>query len=172
MRSLTLATAITLTRIFLIPVFMLLVLSPIKYGSTVAAAIFALAAVTDSLDGYAARLRKEVTKFGQLIDPLADKLLVTAALFTLVQLGRLSSWVAIIIVGREFAVSGLRMVAAVEGVVISASKLGKIKTVLQMVAVVAVLLQWPGDQFLIHLAAVVTVISGINYFRDNRNIFH
>ena len=125
-----------------------------------AAVIFAIAALTDSLDGYAARMRKEVTRFGQLIDPLADKLLVTAALFTLVEMGRVSSWIAIIIVGREFAVSGLRIVAAVEGVVIPASTLGKVKTALQMVAIVALLLQWPVGPFLMILATVFTVLSG------------
>ncbi|NLA59203.1 MAG: CDP-diacylglycerol--glycerol-3-phosphate 3-phosphatidyltransferase [Firmicutes bacterium] len=167
----TLATAITFARILLIPVFMFLVSSQLQYGDTAAAVIFAIAALTDSLDGYAARMRKEVTRFGQLIDPLADKLLVTAALFTLVEMGRVSSWIAILIVGREFAVSGLRIVAAVEGVVITASTLGKVKTALQMVAIVALLLQWPFGPFLMMLATVFTVLSGVEYFHNSRGLF-
>lgn len=171
MRPLTLATVITFIRILLIPVFMFLVTSSLSYGDTAAAIIFAIAALTDSLDGYAARMRKEVTRFGQLVDPLADKLLVTAALFTLVEMGRVSSWIAILIVGREFAVSGLRIIAAVEGIVIPASSLAKVKTALQMVAIVALLLQWPFGPFLIWIATVVTVISAIDYFYHARGLF-
>ena len=171
MRPLTLATVITFIRILLIPVFMFLVTSSLSYGDTAAAIIFAIAALTDSLDGYAARMRKEVTRFGQLVDPLADKLLVTAALFTLVEMGRVSSWIAILIVGREFAVSGLRIIAAVEGIVIPASSLAKVKTALQMVAIVALLLQWPFGPLLIWIATVVTVISAIDYFYHARGLF-
>ncbi len=171
MRRLTLATAITFTRILLIPIFMFLVTSSLPYGDTAAAIIFAIAALTDSLDGYAARIRKEVTRFGKLVDPLADKLLVTAALFTLVEMGRVSSWIAITIVGREFAVSGLRIVAAVEGIVIAASPLAKVKTAVQMIAVVSLLLQWPFGPFLMGLATGITVISGLDYFYRGRRLF-
>lgn len=150
---------------------MFLVTSSLPYGDTAAAIIFAIAALTDSLDGYAARMRKEVTRFGQLVDPLADKLLVAAALFTLVEMGRVSSWIAIVIVGREFAVSGLRIIAAVEGIVIPASSLAKVKTALQMVAIVALLLQWPFGPLLIWIATVVTVISAIDYFYHARGLF-
>ena len=150
---------------------MFLVTSSLPYGDTAAAIIFAIAALTDSLDGYAARMRKEVTRFGQLVDPLADKLLVTAALFALVEMGRVSSWIAIVIVGREFAVSGLRIIAAVEGIVIPASSLAKVKTALQMVAIVALLLQWPFGPLLIWIATVVTVISAIDYFYHARGLF-
>lgn len=156
----------------MIPVFMVLMSSSLRHGDTLAAVIFGIAALTDSLDGYAARARKEVTRFGQLVDPLADKLLVTAALFTLVELGRVSSWVAIIIVGREFAVSGLRIVAAVEGIVIPASRVAKVKTALQMVAIVALILQWPFGDFLIGLATAITIISGLDYFHKARGLFH
>ena len=171
MRRLTLATAITFTRILLIPVFMVLMSSSLQYSDTLAAIIFGLAALTDSLDGYAARIRKEVTRFGQLVDPLADKLLVTAALFTLVELGRVSSWVAVLIVGREFAVSGLRIIAAIEGVVIPASRIAKVKTALQMSAIVALILQWPFGEFLMGLATAITVISGLDYFHKARGLF-
>jgi CDP-diacylglycerol--glycerol-3-phosphate 3-phosphatidyltransferase len=171
MRRLTLATAITFTRILLIPVFMVLMSSSLQYSDTLAAIIFGLAALTDSLDGYAARIRKEVTRFGQLVDPLADKLLVTAALFTLVELGRVSSWVAVLIVGREFAVSGLRIIAAIEGIVIPASRIAKVKTALQMSAIVALILQWPFGEFLMGLATAITVISGLDYFHKARGLF-
>ncbi|NLJ85103.1 MAG: CDP-diacylglycerol--glycerol-3-phosphate 3-phosphatidyltransferase [Firmicutes bacterium] len=167
----TLATAITFARILLIPVFMILVSSSLSYGDTLAAIIFAIAALTDSLDGYAARSRKEVTRFGQLVDPLADKLLVTAALFALVELGRVPSWIAVIIVGREFAVSGLRIMAAAEGTVIAASPIAKVKTALQMIAIVALILQWPFGTFLIWLATIVTVISGLDYFHNAKGLF-
>ncbi|NMB26081.1 MAG: CDP-diacylglycerol--glycerol-3-phosphate 3-phosphatidyltransferase [Firmicutes bacterium] len=172
MQRITLATGITFVRILLIPVFMVLMSSSLRYGDTLAAVIFGIAALTDSLDGYAARIRKEVTRFGQLVDPLADKLLVTAALFTLVELGRVSSWVAILIVGREFAVSGLRIVAAVEGIVIPASCIAKAKTALQMVAIVALILQWPFGDFLIGLATSITIVSGLDYFHKARQLFH
>ncbi|NLK08124.1 MAG: CDP-diacylglycerol--glycerol-3-phosphate 3-phosphatidyltransferase [Firmicutes bacterium] len=168
----TLATSITFVRILLIPVFMLLMASSNPYGRTLAAIIFAIAALTDTLDGYAARVRQEVTRFGQLVDPLADKLLITAALFTLVELGQVSSWVAIIIVGREFAVSGLRIIAAIDGIMIAASNFGKVKTALQMVAIVALILNWPVGDFLIGLATTVTIISGLDYFHKARKLFH
>lgn len=158
----TVATALTLSRIFLIPVFMSLLFT--RTGELWAVAVFVLAAVTDGLDGYIARARKEITKFGQLIDPIADKLLVTAALLALVELGQISSWIAMIILGREFAVSGLRIVVASEGVVIPASLLGKLKTVSQIVAIVALMVDLPGGDFLLWVAAGITVVSGMQYF--------
>jgi CDP-diacylglycerol--glycerol-3-phosphate 3-phosphatidyltransferase len=116
---------ITLARIVLVPIFLLILSVKIKYGHFLAAAVFILAASTDGLDGYLARKRNQVTKLGKFMDPLADKLLVSAALISLVELGKISAWVAFIIIGREFAVTGLRSIAAAEGVVISASRLGK-----------------------------------------------
>lgn len=158
----TLATALTLTRIFLIPVFMALFLS--RTGEWWAVGVFVLAAATDGLDGYVARARKEITKFGQLMDPIADKLLVCAALLVLVELGQISSWITMIILGREFAVSGLRIIVASEGVVIPASIQGKLKTFSQIVAIVALLLDFPWGGFLLWIAAGITVWSGITYF--------
>ena len=119
----TLASLLTLSRIFLIPVFMALVLT--RTGENWALVVFIVAAVTDGLDGYVAHARKEITKFGQLMDPIADKLLVSSALIAMVELGQISSWVVMIILGREFAVSGLRMVVASEGILIPARFLGK-----------------------------------------------
>lgn len=132
---------------------------------------FTLAAATDSLDGYFARRRKQVTILGAFLDPLADKLLVTAALLALVQLGKISAWVSMVIIAREFAVSGLRMVAAAENVVIPASVWGKVKTAAQMTAIVFVIVDqgWRvgvvsvGD-LLVAVAVLVTVGSGADYF--------
>ena len=109
-----LANWLTLFRLFLLPIFTFAVLLDVPGGAFIGAVVFAVASITDGLDGYIARSRKEVTKFGKLMDPIADKLLVTAALLCLVQLGQVSAWPALIIIGREFAVSGLRMIAASE----------------------------------------------------------
>ncbi|GAB6180731.1 CDP-diacylglycerol--glycerol-3-phosphate 3-phosphatidyltransferase [Desulfotomaculum defluvii] len=131
---------LTLARIFLIPIFLAVVTLRIKYGDIIAAGVFILAASTDGLDGYIARKNKQVTTLGKFMDPLADKLLVSAALIVLVELDVLAAWVAVIIIGREFMVTGFRTIAVAEGVVIAASKLGKWKTVTQIVAIVAMFL--------------------------------
>lgn len=147
------ANIVTIVRILLIPLFLVILLVPPKplaaalpwfadWAPWIAAAVFAVLAGTDAVDGYLARSRNEVTTFGKFIDPLADKLLVTAALIGLVQLGQLPAWIAIIIISREFIVSGLRMVAVAEGkVVIAASNLGKLKTVAQIMAIVMFILK-------------------------------
>jgi CDP-diacylglycerol--glycerol-3-phosphate 3-phosphatidyltransferase len=147
----------------------------VPYSAGIAVAIFIAAAVTDTLDGYFARSRNAVTVLGQFLDPLADKLLISAALISLVSLDRLSAWIAMVIISREFSVSGLRLVAAAEGVIISASLLGKIKTFSQIVAVVALILprfgfvfSKPLSWYLINLAVLLTVISGIDYFARAR----
>lgn len=162
----TLATIITLFRIFLVPVFMGLVLTAdqVPYRAYLAAGVFILAAATDGLDGYIARARREVTKLGTLVDPIADKLLISAALIALVELDQVSAWIAVIIIGREFAVSGLRLVAASEGEVIPASIWGKAKTFTQIVAVAGVLVGLPWADALLWVAAAITVLSGIDYF--------
>ena len=174
----TLANTLSILRILLIPVFMafMLGLEGIPYREYIAVGIFVLASVTDTLDGYFARSRNAVTVLGKFLDPLADKMLVSAALVSLVQLDRLSAWVAMVIISREFAVSGLRLVAAAEQVVIPASPLGKIKTFSQIVAVTALILPEfgfvmgkPLSWYLIYLAALLTVISGIDYFVKARD---
>ena len=119
----------------MIPVIVVALLEETAEGDVIAAALFAIAALTDGLDGYIARRQRQETTFGKLMDPLADKLLVTAALVSLVSLDRLAAWVAMVIIAREFAVTGLRSVAAERGVVISASWLGKAKTGLQVAAI-------------------------------------
>lgn len=167
-----LPNSLTLIRIFLIPVFVLILLIRIPYGDFFAAAIFIVAALTDSLDGYLARKWKQVTKLGIILDPIADKLLITAALISLVELGRIQGWIAIIILGREFAVSGLRVVKAEEGIIIPASKLGKIKTISQIVAVILIILEKayqpyiniPLGQWMMYFAVIITLISGFEYF--------
>ncbi|KLU62124.1 CDP-diacylglycerol--glycerol-3-phosphate 3-phosphatidyltransferase [Peptococcaceae bacterium CEB3] len=174
---------LTLARIIIIPVFMAFLLLQVPRGHTlfahqdvVAAVIFILASATDGLDGYIARKRHQVTVLGKFMDPLADKLLVSAALISLVQLGDVPAWIAWTILGREFAVTGLRAIAAADGHVISASKLGKIKTVTQVIAISAILLHdWPfallnipvGQPFL-YIALVFTIISGIDYLLKAR----
>ncbi|NLG86947.1 MAG: CDP-diacylglycerol--glycerol-3-phosphate 3-phosphatidyltransferase [Firmicutes bacterium] len=170
---------ITLTRICLVPVFMLIAWLKLPYSDYLATFVFILAALTDTLDGYLARRRQEVTRFGKLLDPLADKLLVSAALLILVEGGRLGSWVALIIIGRELAVTGLRALAALDGVVIAASRLGKLKTVFQVIAISALLVQdypfnlWniPFSSIAMSLAVIFTLASGIDYFIKGRNLW-
>jgi CDP-diacylglycerol--glycerol-3-phosphate 3-phosphatidyltransferase len=158
---------LTLLRILAVPVIVVALLGETPNGDALAAGVFALAALTDGLDGYIARRRDDVTTFGKLVDPLADKLLIVAALVSLVSLGRLAAWVAMVIIARELAVTGLRAVAVEQGVVISASWLGKLKTMLQVASVFALIIWNPSPTWvdvLVYLAVGVTVISGADYF--------
>ncbi len=158
---------LTIIRILAVPVIVVALLDETPNGDTLAAIVFALAAFTDGLDGYIARRRDEVTTFGKLMDPLADKLLIVAALVSLVSLGRLAAWVAMVIIARELAVTGLRLVAAEQGVVITASWLGKVKTALQVVAIFALIaFETPPlwVDLLVYAAVAMTVISGVDYF--------
>jgi len=164
------ANRLTLFRLILVPVFTFAVLLDVPGGAYIAAVVFTIASITDGLDGYLARSRQEVTKFGKLMDPIADKLLITAALVCLVQLNQISAWAALVIIGREFAVSGLRMIAASDGVVISASKWGKVKTVSQIIAVLALLLQVPWANYFLWFTVIATVISGVHYFLQAQDI--
>jgi CDP-diacylglycerol---glycerol-3-phosphate 3-phosphatidyltransferase len=149
--SLNLPNFITLTRILLIPVFVVLFVTPTEDRSLSAAAVFVIAAVTDLLDGYLARRNGQVTTLGKLLDPIADKLLVLSALILLVNLDRVSALVAILIIAREVAVTGIRAIAAGEGMVIAAETTGKYKMALQVVAIVLLILE---D---LHLAGIVTL---------------
>jgi CDP-diacylglycerol---glycerol-3-phosphate 3-phosphatidyltransferase len=182
-----LANKITLARIFLVPVVMFFLLVRFNLGQfqfgqgvitvseIIAALIFILAAVTDGLDGYIARKRKLVTNLGKLLDPLADKLLISAALISLVEMQRLDAWVAIVIISREFAVTGLRMIAAAEGEVVAASPWGKLKTIVQIIAIVALMinnfpfssLAFPFAKIITWGAVIITVWSGVDYFIKN-----
>ncbi len=158
---------LTVLRILMIPVIVVALLEETSEGDVIAAALFAIAALTDGLDGYIARRQRQETAFGKLMDPLADKLLVTAALVSLVSLDRVAAWVAMVIIAREFAVTGLRSVAAERGVVISASWLGKAKTGLQVAAIFGLIAFEPtpvGVDILVYAAVAMTVISGADYF--------
>lgn len=170
-----LPNTITLFRIAMVPVFMVFLLADIPGGYVVALSAFVVAAASDWFDGYIARKRGQTSVVGAFLDPLADKLLVTAALVSLVQLGELSAWAAMVVIARELAVTGLRMVAAARSVVISASGWGKVKTASQMAVIVALIVerwleaQWMlwGERvrwYLIILMLVITVVSGVLYF--------
>ena len=167
MIPLTLPNLLTVVRILLVPVIVVALLEETPHADTVAAVVFAVAAFTDGLDGYIARSRGSVTNFGKLMDPLADKLLIIAPLISLVSLGRIAAWVAMVIIARELAVTMLRMVAVERGVVIPASTLGKAKTILQVAAIFAVIAFEPAPvavDALLYVAVAVTVISGADYF--------
>jgi CDP-diacylglycerol--glycerol-3-phosphate 3-phosphatidyltransferase len=182
---------ITVSRIFLIPLFLIVTLFPFSWGEIslgeytipvthlVGALIFIIASCTDWIDGYYARKLNMVTNLGKFLDPLADKLLVSAALITLVELQLAPAWMVIVIISREFAVTGLRLVLAGEGEVVAANMLGKIKTWAQIIAVSAILLHnfpfmWlniPFDMISLWVAVFFTVYSGWDYFVKNKEVF-
>lgn len=165
---------LTVLRMILVPVFMVVyMIEAIPYHTAIAAAIFILASLTDWLDGYLARKNNEVTNFGKFMDPLADKLLVTGALLCLMERDMVAFWVVMIIIAREFIVSGLRLVAVTKGIVIAAGQLGKLKTVLQLVAIIAAILSVHKIivDVLIYLCTLMTVISGADYLVRNRKVF-
>ena len=188
-----LANKLTMIRIFLVPVFLVFItVKDIPYGSIIATVIFIIASLTDQLDGHIARSRNQITNFGKFMDPLADKLLVTAALVSLVELKLVAGWAVVVILAREFAVSGLRTLAASDGIVIAASWWGKIKTVTQMIAILLLLLKVnintsvsaisfvSNNSFLnsfftyvpetiMYIAVLITIISGIDYFVKNKH---
>ena len=172
MFPLNLPNVLTVLRILLVPVLVAALLVETPNGDTIAAIVFALAAITDGLDGYIARSRRTITTFGKVMDPIADKLLIAAALIALVDKNRVAAWVAMVIIAREFAVSSLRVYAAAEGAIIPASILGKLKTVTQVAAVMALIAAPNADatwvQALVYLTVVATVVSGVDYFLNVR----
>ncbi|NLW22340.1 MAG: CDP-diacylglycerol--glycerol-3-phosphate 3-phosphatidyltransferase [Tissierellia bacterium] len=173
-----LANKITLLRVLMIPIFMIVLLSGFNYSSYIAALIFAIASATDGLDGYIARSRNQITTFGKFIDPLADKLLVSTALISLVQLGKVPAWIVVIIIAREFTITGFRIIAASEGITIAASSLGKIKTSTQLIAIIALLInnypfkliQFPFDIIMLYISLFFTILSGADYLYKNRHV--
>ncbi|TCP30264.1 CDP-diacylglycerol--glycerol-3-phosphate 3-phosphatidyltransferase [Scopulibacillus darangshiensis] len=184
------ANKITISRVILIPIFLIFLLVPMSLGTItiggaeisvsqfIAGIIFIVASCTDWLDGYYARKLNLVTNFGKFLDPLADKLLVTSAFVSLVGLDLIPSWMVIIILAREFAVTGLRLVAAGEGDVIAASGVAKWKTLFQMVGIILYLFNnvpfgWGGfplAQIIMWVAVIMTIISGWDYFYKNREV--
>ncbi len=165
MLPLTFPNILTLLRILLVPVVVVALLGETRNADAIAAVVFAVAAFTDGLDGYIARWRGSITNFGKLMDPLADKLLIIAPLISLVSLGRIPAWIAMVIIARELAVTMLRMVAVERGIVIPASWLGKAKTVLQVAAIFAVI-AFDGSaaaDALLYSAVAVTLVSGADY---------
>jgi CDP-diacylglycerol--glycerol-3-phosphate 3-phosphatidyltransferase len=162
---------LTLLRIFLVPVLVVVLMTRSESGLWIGLAVFGIAVLTDYLDGYFARRRNQVTKLGILLDPIADKLLTTAAFLALVDLGAVPAWMVMIILGRELAVTGLRNAAAVRGFIISASGLGKGKMVVQVVAIFLLLLSRPfpplaaAGRASLWIAVIVALWSGIDYFQ-------
>jgi CDP-diacylglycerol---glycerol-3-phosphate 3-phosphatidyltransferase len=173
MFELNVPNVLTVFRILLVPVLVAALLSEAGSGDLLAAAVFAVASLTDALDGWIARRNKSESTFGKLMDPLADKLLVVAALVSLVSLDRLSAWVAMVIIAREFAVTGLRQLAMEDGHVIPASGWGKVKTIAQIAMVltlIAVDHPTPAVDVLVWATVVITVASGADYFFNFRSL--
>lgn len=160
----------------MIPFFVFFMLCPSagKYRFVIALILFIVASITDSLDGHIARKYNLITDFGKFMDPLADKMLVVSAMICLVSLGRIPAWVVIIIVAREFTISGFRLIAADKGVVIAASYWGKFKTVFQMIMVILMIADIPAlsvlTQIVMWVALALTVISLIDYIYKNRSV--
>ncbi len=182
-----LANKITISRILATPVFLFFLVPGWfgqffgldQWGRYVAAAIFILASITDMVDGNIARKQNMVTELGKFLDPVADKLLVTSALIAFIRTDNLSVWAVFIIIAREFIITGFRVIAAGRGVIIAADKWGKIKTVVQIVAIVAILIRnfpislftdFPLGMVLMYIAVVLTVISGVNYIVKNSKV--
>ena len=169
---------LTLFRVVLIPFFVFFLLAPYfeGYGNYIAVAIFIVASITDFLDGKIARKYNLVTNFGKFMDPLADKILVCSALICLIQMELITAWVVIIIIAREFIISGFRLVASDNGVVIAASYWGKFKTAFQMLTVIVLILNIPNKVFtilgtvLIYVSLALTVISLIDYIAKNKDV--
>ena len=167
MFTLNLPNALTVMRILLVPVLVVALLDETPNGDLLAAIVFALASFTDAVDGYLARSRNSITTFGKLADPVADKLLVIAALVSLVSLDRLDAWVAMVIIARELAVTMTRAAATGQGVVISANRLGKVKTAVQVLTIFLLIAVSGSPAWLdalVYAMVAITVISGVDYF--------
>lgn len=182
---------LTVLRIFMIPIFIIVLAVPFDWGTLaaqsiqlpvthlVAAILFAIASITDWLDGYIARAKNLVTNFGKFADPLADKMLVMTAFIMLVALGKAPAWVVAIIVCRELAVTGLRLLLVEGGEVMAAAWPGKVKTATQMVAIILLLINnWPFaytgipvDQIMLYACLIFTIYSGVDYFMKNTAVF-
>lgn len=170
---------LSMMRVFLAPIVMVFLavrgqfgtVLGVNIGDIIAGVVFIAASITDAVDGYIARSRGIVTNLGKFIDPLADKILVVAALVALVELQRLPAWIVVIIISREFIVSGVRMVAAVEGIVIAASAGGKAKTMAQIAAITMMIFEIPYAMPMMWVAMILTVWSGLEYLIKCRDLF-
>ena len=169
---------LTILRVIMIPFFVFFLLSGVGGSASkwIALVIFAAASITDTLDGYIARRDNLITDFGKFMDPLADKLLVGAAMICLIPMDKLPAWIVIVIISREFIISGFRLVASDSGIVIAASYWGKFKTVSQMFMIIFLILDLPGhtavmiETVLIYLALILTVVSLIDYIAKNKEV--
>ena len=177
--QMNLPNKLTILRVIMIPVFVVFLLcNNIPYNNVIAVVIFALACITDALDGHIARKNNLVSNFGKFMDPLADKLLVCSALLCFVALKQIPVWIAIIIVSREFIISGFRLIASDNGVVIAASKWGKLKTIAQMVMSILLIVNFNNtffnvlEQIFIYLSLVLTVISLVDYIVKNLGVLN
>ena len=174
LRNMNLPNKLTCLRMVLIPVFLLFFYAPFTAGRYLSLVVFIIASLTDTADGYIARKYDLVTDFGKFMDPLADKLLVCTALICLVDTQELAAWVVIIIIAKEFIISGFRLVAADNGIVIAASWWGKIKTIVQMALIIIMLLNitsWAVLETILTVAAVIlTIVSLIDYIWKNRSV--
>ena len=166
------ANKLTILRVVMIPAFLLVLYLNVPYANYWALAIFAAASITDTLDGYIARHYNQITDFGKFMDPLADKCLVTAAMLWFVEVGQMPAWALLVVIIREFGVSGLRMVAADKGRVIAAGWSGKVKTAATMVCIILMLLPLPEIVNQIGTAVIVltTIYSGVEYFMKNADV--
>ena len=166
------ANKLTILRVVMIPAFLLVLYLDVPHANYWALAIFAAASITDTLDGYIARHYNQITDFGKFMDPLADKCLVTAAMLWFVEVGQMPAWALLIVIVREFGVSGLRMVAADKGRVIAAGWSGKVKTAATMVCVILRLLPLPEivNQICTAVIVLTTIYSGVEYFMKNADI--
>lgn len=189
--NMNLPNRITLFRTILIPIFVFLLLynidgtveivygKPINYNVFIAAVLFIFASITDFIDGYIARRYNLVTNMGKFLDPLADKLLVGSAFIVMVELNMIPSWMVVCVIAREFAVTGLRMLAVEQGEVIAAGLLGKLKTITQLIAIILILLgnpifnAWniPLDRILLWISVILTILSGLEYFKNSLHVF-
>lgn len=171
-----LPNTLTILRVIMIPFFVFFMIGDVTNADNyIALAIFIAASLTDTLDGYLARKNNQVTNFGKFMDPLADKLLVCAAMICLMDLEKLPSWIVIIIISREFIISGFRLIAADNGIVIAASWWGKAKTISQMIMIILLIADFGGifdtiNQIFIYLALVLTVVSLVDYIAKNKQV--
>ncbi|MEA2666648.1 MAG: CDP-diacylglycerol---glycerol-3-phosphate 3-phosphatidyltransferase [Candidatus Eremiobacteraeota bacterium] len=174
MFALNLPNILTLLRILLVPVLVVVLLGETEHGDLWAALVFGVASATDAMDGYLARTRDAITSFGKLMDPIADKLLIIAALVSLVSLDRLAAWVAMVIIARELTVTVTRMQATQHGLIIASNWWGKAKTIVQVAAIFFLIAA--GDPSpgwvdgLVYAAVAITIVSGVDYFFGLRRV--